>query len=69
MIHGQFSMFNSHCPLIIAHYELFIPQPQTCSSYIAPFPESTVGMVLSRIFKSSQRDHLSMYSRSIFTQS
>ena len=37
--------------------------------YFAPKPKTTAGIVRTRILKSSPSDHLSMYSRSSFTQS
>src|SRR5262249_53742725 len=38
-------------------------------NHLAPVPSSTTGTVRNRIFKSSQNDQLSMYSRSRRTQS
>ena len=37
--------------------------------HFAPYPKRMHGTVLTRIFKSTQSDQLSMYSRSRFTQS
>ncbi len=42
-------------------------RPNATSHYFAPMPNSTAGIVLSRILRSSQIDQLSMYLRSSFT--
>src|ERR1041385_9118732 len=43
--------------------------PFTIHPYLAPVPARTTGTVHHRIFRSSQKDQLSMYSRSRRTQS
>src|SRR5207247_1841618 len=57
------------CELLRPLQSQIANQKSKTKNHFAPVPISTTGIVRQRIFKSSQRDQLSMYSKSSRTQS